>query len=57
METQDMIQAVLNIIDSLGLVGFLVWALVSERKRSDMLFGEIVSDWKRQNDQLAVPGD
>lgn len=51
METQDIIQMITSLIDSLGTVGILIWAWYQERKRADMLENEILSDWRRQSDR------
>ena len=51
MDTQDALQAITALIDSLGTVGILIWAWTQERKRADELNEAIIEDWKRQNDR------
>lgn len=51
MESTEIIQLVIGLIDSLGTIGILIAAWIYERKRADSVTDEIVSDWKRQNDR------
>jgi len=54
MESQDMLQALVSLLDSLGTIGILIWAWYQERARADVLTGHIIEDWKRQNDREGV---
>lgn len=51
METTEIVQLVVSLIDSLGTIGILVAAWIFERRRADSTMNEIVADWKRQNDR------
>lgn len=54
METIEIAQLVVSLIDSLGTIGILVAAWLFERKRADSAVNEIVADWKRQNDRETI---
>lgn len=51
METTEVIQQIVQLLDKLGTIGILVFWIMSERKERRDLQNEIMSDWKRQNDR------
>lgn len=47
----ELIQAISSIASSVSTVGVLIWWIVLERKRSDVLLDLLSSDWKRQREE------
>lgn len=45
MDSIEIINSITGVIESLGIVGMLVWWVVLERKRSNLLSDKILEDW------------
>lgn len=45
MDSIEMVNAVTNVVENLGIIGVLVWAIVNERQRANTLSGKILEDW------------
>jgi hypothetical protein len=51
MTEVELIQAISSIASSVSTVGVLIWWIVLERKRSDVLLQLLSNDWQRQRDE------
>jgi len=46
METIEIVNAISSTIESVGIIGLLIWWIILERKRSNKLADEILEDWQ-----------